>query len=878
MHWIFLVSALLPANAPDTPRVPDKPLTYEHDVRPILKANCFHCHGEQGHKEAGLDLRLKSLMVKGGDSGTAIVPGNSSESLLFQMIESDAMPPEDIEKRLTKAEMDTIRKWLDQGAHLASPEPDVVGDGPIFTEQERNYWAFQPPKQSKLPAVQHTEMVRSPIDAFLLAKLEQAGFTFNPQASKETLLRRAYFDLIGLPPTVQEAREFLADESPDAFEKLVNRLLESPHYGERWGRHWLDVAGYADSEGYTNEDPVRPHAFRYRDYVIRSFNENKPIDQFICEQLAGDEMIPMPKKDLTPADIDKLVATGFLRMAPDGTATGGSNDPEARNQTIADTLQIVTTSLMGLTVGCARCHDHRYDPIPQTDYYRLRAIFDPAFDWKNWKVPNARRVSLYTDADRQKALEIEKQAAEMEKARREKQEKYIEETFEKQLAKLPEELRQPIRDARKTPDKDRTPEQKKLLDENPSVNVTAGSLYLYDNKAAEDLKADSAKIAELRQQKPVEHFVRALTETPGHLPESFLMHRGDHEQLKQKVTPGGLAVLGDRGVGDIAPDDPQLATSGRRLEFAKRLTSGRHPLTARVFVNRVWMLHFGKGLVESVGDFGYLGQPPTHPELLDWLACEFVNQGWDLKWLHRTLMNSAAYRQSSLRDSTKDEKDPSNHLYGRMEMRRVEAEVIRDAILAVSGRLNPKQYGEPIPVMADTVGQWVIGIENLNAGRPGEVIDMKGEQFRRSIYVQARRSRTLGVLDAFDAPRMEPNCEARSASTVAPQSLMLMNSSFTVEQSRYIAQSIIAEAGEDIAKQVALAWERTFGAPPVDQEIQDAKAYVEAQLEHFQKSPMPKPNPKKKTAETEVYVTPQEEALASFCQALIGSNAFLYVD
>lgn len=876
MQAILLVSLLTLANAPTNPKTELK-LDYDRDIRPILKANCFHCHGEQGVKEGGLDLRLRSLIMRGGDSGPSIQPGHADDSLLLQRIVDGEMPPEDIEKRLTEAEIEKIKEWIQQGAPVTHPEPEAVGDGPIFTVEERNFWAFQPVKRPEVPKVKHPELVRTPVDAFLLAKLEAQQMSFNPEASKATLLRRAYMALTGLPPTPEQARAFLQDSSPDAYERLIDTLLESTHYGERWGRHWLDVAGYADSEGYTSEDVERPDAFRYRDYVIRSFNQNKPIDVFIREQLAGDEMIPMPKAELTPDDVEKLVATGFLRMAPDGTAVGGVDAGVARNQVVIDTLQIVTGSLMGLTVACAQCHDHRYDPIPQTDYYRLRAIFDPAYDWKNWRVPKARRVSLYTKADREKAAEIQKQINEIAKERSAKQQEYIQATFERELAKLPEELRGPIREARETPEKKRTPEQQKLLREHPSVNVSAGSLYLYDPKAAADLKSYSDRIAEMEKQKPVEGFVRALTEVPGKVPVSQLMHRGDHEQLKQEVKPGGLAVLGDRGIGDIPENDPNLPTTGRRLEFAKRLTNGKHPLTARVFVNRVWMLHFGKGIVETVGDFGYLGQRPTHPELLDWLADEFVRQKWDLKWLHRLLLTSTAYRQSSYRDPQKESKDPSNYLYGRMEVRRLDAEIVRDSILAVSGKLNPKQFGPPIPVMADEVGQWVIGIENLNAGRPGAVIPMNGEDFRRSVYVQVRRSRPLSVLESFDAPRMEPNCEQRSASTVAPQSLMLMNSNFAHDQSRYFAQRVISEFGSELPAQVRGAWEIAFGQPPTDEQTADAVAFVQDQLAYYSKNPMPKPDPKKKS-DTDIYLSPSEEALATYCHALISSNAFLYVD
>ncbi|MGH7140544.1 MAG: DUF1549 and DUF1553 domain-containing protein, partial [Pirellulales bacterium] len=571
----------------------------------------------------------------------------------------------------------------------------------------------------------------TPIDDFLLERLEREGLAFSPEADKPTLIRRAYFDLVGLPPTPEEIGAFVADTSPDAWERLIERLLSSPHYGERWGRHWLDVAGYADSEGYTDEDTPRASAFRYRDYVIRSFNADKPFDQFIQEQLAGDELVPQPYKNLSPEAIDKLTATGFLRMCPDGTASGGIDQSAARNQVVADTLQIVGTSLLGMTLHCAQCHDHRYDPIPQADYYRLRAIFEPALDWKNWRSPPAREVSLYTDDDRAFAAKIQAEAAQVDAERGRKAQEYIDRTLEEELLLVPENLRELLRTAYKTAEKDRMPEQSAALKEYPSVaSISVGSLYLYDQrrdvkareidnkrkqkeqqfvtetkarelakspeaeralveaaaaapvetrtpdqaaliekypgvlvtaatlaqfnaeaaaelakdsamaaelratKAADDLKRYSQRAAEIRAKIPAEEFVRALTEVPGQTPPTFVFHRGDFQQPKGEVSPGDLTILAGATKGDIPADDPDLPTTGRRLSFARHLTDGRHPLVARVIVNRIWLHHFGRGLVAAPGDFGVLGAKPTHPELLDWLAAEFMARGWSVKEMH----------------------------------------------------------------------------------------------------------------------------------------------------------------------------------------------------------------------------------------------------
>ncbi|MFT5328837.1 MAG: hypothetical protein ACI8P0_006753, partial [Planctomycetaceae bacterium] len=459
-------------------------VTFESHVRPILKAHCFQCHGEAGEKQGGLDLRLRRFIAAGGESGPAFVENNPSESYILERVLSGEMPPGD-DKQLSKADIRILDEWIKSGAKTAREEPTEIGDGPLFTEEERNYWAFQSVRRPAIPTLSDASQVRTPIDAFLLAEMA-TGETFANDADRFRLVRRAWFDLAGLPPSPEAVAAFAEDQSPDAWERLVDQLLASPAYGERWGRHWLDVAGYADSEGYTDEDRVRSHAFRYRDYVIRAFNSDKPFDEFIREQLAGDEMIPLPHKNMTPDAIEKLTATGFLRMAPDGTASGGIDQSVARNQVIADTMQIVGTSLLGLTVNCAQCHDHRYDPIPTVDYYRMRAIFEPGLDWKKWRTPPVRQISLYTDADIELAKKIEAEAVVVEQERQKKADGYITRTLEEELLLVPEEEREELRTAYRTAAKERNDDQKALLKEYPSVaSISTGSLYLYDRRRDE---------------------------------------------------------------------------------------------------------------------------------------------------------------------------------------------------------------------------------------------------------------------------------------------------------------------------------------------------------------------------------------------------------
>lgn len=864
---LFLLLAAPVSTAEDSPQV-----SFERDVRPLMKASCFHCHGEDGNIESGLDVRLARLMTVGGDSGPAIVPGDSHASLLYQRVRDGEMPPEQ-SHRLTDEQIDTIRRWIDAGAPTLRTEPESI-DGFLITEEERSHWSFQPIVKPKVPKVKYIERMRSPIDAFLLRQLEAQGFTFSQDAEPSTLLRRVQFDLVGMPPTPEEVDRFNADSSPDAYDQLIDDLLASPHYGERWGRHWLDIAGYADSEGYNLTDAQRPHAWRYRDYVIRSFNEDKPFDRFVLEQLAGDELITTPLDNLSDEDAELLIATGFLRMAPDGTGGAVDDANVARNDVVAETIKIVTSSLMGLTVGCAQCHNHRYDPIPQSDYYQLRAVFDPSLDWKTWKSPKQRLVSLYTDEDRAKAAEIEEQAKVIDAERSEKQAGFIAATFEQELAKLPEEVQTAARAARDTPEMERTEEQVALLKEYPSLNVTSGSLYLYDRKAADELKALSEKATAIRATKPEERFVRALTEQPGHVPASFLFARGDHEQPKQELQPAGLSVVSANFELPTLPvNDEVRPTTGRRTALAQRLTDPQYPLLARVIVNRIWLHHFGRGLVSTPADFGALGTPPTHPELLDWLAAEFIDSGWSIKHMHRLILRSTAYRQGLRADRELIDADPDNLLYGGANLRRLDAEALRDAIITVSGTMNDKTYGPAVPVIADKVGRWVLGIENLSAGRPGAVLPMHGEDLRRSVYVEVRRTRPLAVLDTFDWPRMAPNCDQRRTSTVAPQSLMLMNSDFVLEFSEKFARRIETETTADLVERVDRAWRLAFGRSPNDSERASAQSFLQEQTATFAET-LPAPTEDQQPPAP----TAEQRALETLCQMLLSSNEFLYID
>lgn len=857
---------------------------FETHVRSIFKKHCFHCHGEEQQIEGSLDVRLVRLLEKGGDSGPAIEASNADDSLLFQRIRDGEMPPDE-SKQLTSEEMDVVRRWIDSGAKTVRPEPESIQPDAIFiTEEERAHWAYQPIERSAPPVIKQANAVANPIDTFLLAKLEAEGFGLSPRASATTLIRRLYLDLHGLPPSPNDVAAFVAKSDSAAWSEMIDRLLESPNYGERWARHWLDAAGYSDSEGYNDADAERPSAWRFRDYVIRAFNSDKPFDQFIQEQLAGDEMVTSALTSLSAEDAELLTATGFLRMAPDGTGGSVSDANVARNDTIADTVKIVSSSLMGMTVGCAQCHDHRYDPISHEDYYRFRAIFEPAFDWQKWRKPAQRRISLYTDQDRATAADVEVEAKKIDADHLKKQTEFIDTAFEKTLAKLPAGIHEVARAAHQLAAKKRTSEQKALFKKHPTLDVTSRSLYLYDKKAADELKKLAGKATKLRAKKPKEEFVRALTEVPGRIPVTQLFYRGDHEQPKQELSPAGLTVVSQTAkLSDVPSNNSQLSTTGRRLAFAKRLTSPSHPLTARAIVNRVWLHHFGRGLVTTPADFGALGQKPSHPQLLDWLASEFIDSGWSLKHLHRLILTSNAWQQQLRDRSGLAQVDPDNDWYGGGRLIRLDAEVVRDCMLSISGKLNAKAFGPAVPVMADRVGRFVIGKENLNAGRPGPKVEMKGEEFRRSIYIQVRRSRPLSVLEAFDQPIMSPNCDMRRPSTSSTQSLMMMNSDLLLTYSEFVADRLGREAGsvsgsksdtsQNLEAQIRLAWQLVYSRAPEHSEVQTALHFIKNQTEVFTGQSAYKPNKKNPPQRSA-----SQEALASMCQMLLSSNEFLYVD
>jgi hypothetical protein len=844
----------------------------QHEVFPYLYTRCVVCHGAR-RKEGGLDLRTAAGMLKGGKSGPAVVPGNPKESLILKKILARDMPPP---KELIRAgvrpmeapEIALLTKWIEQGAveYDIRPSVQTTEPDPLVSDKDRNFWAFQSPKKPKVPAG-----AASAIDYFVLRKLRENKLTPSPEAGKLVLIRRAAFDLTGLPPEWKDVERFLADDSDEWYSKVVDFYLDSPHYGERWGRFWLDLAGYADSEGKRSADPIRPHAWRFRDYVVRSMNDDKPYDRFLLEQIAGDELYDFKNASTIDDKMgDALIATAFLRMAPDGTGSDIVNTVAERFEVVADEIETLGSGVLGLTLKCAQCHTHKYDPIPQRDYYRLVAVFQGAYDVYDWmapvSVPNQsksggerRYLSYVSDST---FAEYEARVAAFQpriKAARKKYDdveaEYRSKFLDEQLKDLPEEIRADVKAAAMADEKNRSDVQIYLV-KKFAKRVTAKAADL-QKKYSPLKKAKTERdqtLADLETQVGAEPIVRALWDR-GQPSPTWIFRRGEFTNPGDYVGPGVLSALTD-GKTPLEVKPPFEGSTGRRLAFAKWLTDSKHPLTARVFVNRVWYHHFGRGIVESLANFGRTGTPPTHPELLDWLAVSFVENGWSLKWLHRQIMTSSTYRQASLLRDESAERDADNRWLSRMPMRRLEAESVRDSLLAVSGKLDRKAFGNPdlVDVRAD----------GLVTAKPTEA------GWRRTIYVQQRRKEIPTILEAFDLPQMNPNCVERPNSTVASQALHLLNNQMVRDLSLEFAKRVEKEVGDDRYRQVERAYQIALGREPSNAEKQLALGTLEKLTSAWKTQPV---DPK-----ADDNLKPETRALAAICHVVMNSAGFVFVD
>jgi hypothetical protein len=692
---------------------------------------------------------------------------------------------------------------------------------PGLAKSPEEHWAWKRPVRAEVPVLDD-KRTANPIDAFVRAKLKEAGLEPAPPATREQLIRRVTFDLTGLPPTPEEIDAFVKDESPDAWEKVVDRLLASPRYGERWARHWLDIARYADTNGYEFDEP-RPDAWRYRDYVIKSFNEDKPYDRFIIEQIAGDEAFP--------GDPAALVATGFNLLGPD--MTDSSDQLQRRYNTLIDMTDTTSLAFLGLTVTCARCHDHKFEPIPQVDYYRLQAFFTPAAFRKDLVVATGDQRKAFDQSNReyQKLTKpIRDEIAAIEEPVRKG-------LHEKKLAKLPEEAQQAYR----APPEKRTGGQQELVAQSERlVRVTAAeitkSLTPDEWEKLDDLQK---KLKAFDGKKPAALPVAmGLTDNPGVPPKTFLLERGELANRAEEVQPGFPSILEKEGKGGIAIK-PLAKSSGRRLALAKWIASPANPLTARVIVNRLWQYHFGRGIVPTTSDFGLRGDDPTHPELLDWLACELMKGGWKLKRLHHLTLLSETYRQSTHAGKEAAAKDPDNLLFSRMNRVRLEGEAVRDSLLAISGRLHPKMYGPGVvlPEVARGVG----------GGRAAPITADAKEHTRRSIYLFQRRNLRHPFLAVFDLPDSNLSCPKRERSTTAPQALSLLNAPEVLSASSALAERLTREAAS-AEDQIELAYRLTLGRKPSSAQAERAKAFL------------------------------KDSPLSELCRALFNLNEFVYLD
>ncbi len=1000
-----------------------------HDVLPLLKVRCVKCHGP-GNREGGLNLSTPALVAQGGESGSAIVAGQLSQSLLWQRIAADEMPPEE---PLTAAERETLARWIEGGA---AGLPSMGASHP-----SGDHWAFVPLALPQVPDVPASARARNDVDRFLLAELERQRLEFRAEADRQTLIRRVAFDLIGLPPTPEEISAYVDDGAADAYERMVDRYLASPHYGERWGKIWLDAAGYADSNGYFNADSDRPLAYRYRDYVVRAFNADKPFDRFVIEQLAGDELAGFkPGEPTTSEVISLLEATHYLRNGQDGTGESDGNPDELKNDRYAALdacLQIVSSSLLGLTVQCAKCHDHKFEPLSQRDYYQWQSVFYPAFNIERWAKPNDRIVqaTLPGELDAWKAHEaaIDQQVATLREQfhdwAKDNQPRgadlfrdefaiggapladawsnaapgddapagrpainldsetrpativrdgslhvlesgelgdrvmstrqtfqwspaaegaWIQVTFDLIDVKVGDSVPSEriayylaVRDFNDTrageagnvllegkphggvglyldypgPDhKDsgsfgqaayvpghnygvrvtRLADGKCRLDhlydgvpDGPATTLDSETLgsgglgfglccgrsFVVDNvviteSRATDLAADrqlqiavnerldelAAAVRELDDQRlPEPGRIAWMTDRSPEPPTVHLLERGSHNAPGEKVAPAPLAALADlRASWRVEPPASGAESTGRRLAWARWVTDagGRSgALLARVQMNRLWQHHFGVGIVATSENLGVSGAAPSHPQLVEYLAAEFVHAGWSLKHMHRLMLHSTAFRQASTFDEASYKIDPDNRLLWRWNVRRLDAEAIRDAMLATADRLDRSMGGPYVPTTRDGAGEVVVVSGNAGANR-------------RSLYLQQRRTQTLSLLGVFDAPSLVVNCVQRPVSTVPLQSLSLLNSPFLREQAEHFATRLAIEAGSDEQQRIEHAFRLAYGRPPNAPEQAAATSFL-----HTQRHEYPDGSGEQ-----------DSQAWADLCQMLLASSGFLYVE
>ena len=791
---VLLMCAVLAADkSADEKPTTQQILFFETKIRPLLAEHCLECHGDK-KQWGGLRLDSREAMLRGGESGPAIVPGKPDKSLLIRavrQVDDDLQMPKD--DKLTKQQIAELVRWVE----ISAPFPGEAG--PAQRTRDPNHWAFQTPAEPPLPAVANLAWPQSPVDHFILAGLEAAGLSPATRADKRTLLRRVTFDLLGLPPTPEEINAFLADDSPDALARVVDRLLASPRYGERWGRHWLDVARYADSNGF-DENVAHGNAWRYRDYVVAALNRDKPFDQFVVEQLAGD-LMPFNGE---MQQHERLIASGFLSIGPKVLAE--TDQAKMRMDIIDEQLDTTGRAFLGLTLGCARCHDHKFDPISAADYYGLAGIFKSTLtmrkyikvaEWHEHLLPSAAATAIKAEFDAQVAAK-KRAISELEGS---------------------EATLQPAK----------------------SEGGEAGSKPALQTKA--QLKKLRDELAALEKAGP--DLPTAMGVTEDKVADIAIHVRGNPLKLGDIVPRRTPPVL--RG-----PRVPQFTAkeSGRR-QLAEWLVDPQHPLTARVFVNRVWRWHFGKGLVRTTDNFGLLGEAPSHPELLDWLARRFIADGWSVKSLHRLILMSSTYQQASIATSETIDHDPANRLFGRVEVRRLEAEAVRDALLAISGQLDT------------TMGGSLLKLKNRAYFFDHTSKDLTTyDSRRRSLYLPIVRNNVFDLLQLLDFPDPAVSTGNRATTVVASQALLMLNSDFAMQAATALADRLLADSAHD-AQRLSRLYVIAFGREPTADEQQADRAFL-AQVAQVQS-----------TASDADQL--RRQAWSTLCHVVLAANESIYV-
>lgn len=830
---------------------------FTQKVAPIFAQNCVMCHGAKMQR-GGLDLRTEQATLKGGGRGTSIVPGKPEDSLLYKLITHKEEPAMPMGGKLSDAELAAIAEWIKGVAPSAvAPVAETIPTrthGYSITAKDRQWWSFIKPVRPAVPSVQNRKWVRNEIDAFVLSKLESNGLQPSAPADARTLIRRVYYDLTGLPPSPEEVEAFVKNPSNAAYEKLIDKLLASPHYGERWGRHWLDLARYADSGGY-EFDYDRPHAWHYRDWVIKAFNSDRPYNQFILEQLANDQ--------LNPNDPAAIIPTTFCRNGP---TVDNVNNEETRSDEMDDMVATTSSVFMGLTMGCARCHDHKYDPLPTKDYYRMVAIFNSS-EKAEKPLVSAEEIAQHKVLN--KAVDEQQKPYKQELATLEKplRERLMNEKidFHLKLAEMSSGF------GDKTKEQYRTELAARLAKE---VNL--------QNEDIEEIIAPEQQVVRKRLLKQIEDlnktrpqpYLAAMGVTEKKEPsKSYLYLRGNHRTKGEEVFAGLPTVLSD---------GKDLKPINTRQQLAEWIVNPDNPLTARVAVNRIWKYHFGNGLVKTTSDFGLTGDRPSHPELLDWLAMEFMNadfgmrnaesgktaprsalhtpqsKAWSWKAMHKLMLLSNTYRQSSQFNEQAATKDNDNRLLWRMNPRRLEAEALRDSLLVISNKLNKEMYGPGIYPRIDP--------DIINTGsRPRWPLDAKdnNDTFRRSIYIFVKRSVPLPMIEVFDCPVTVVSSPNRATSTVSPQALALMNNEFVLEQAKFFAERVTIEAGAEVNQQITRAFQIALHRKPSAKEQDWSLNFLKSQTDGYLQRK---------------HERPDAAALRDFCHAIINLNEFLYVD